>query len=197
MIATSLVASKQPWPPRICSFSIAPVYGRLPRFKFERCRVHAIAQAGGFWAVAKYVAEVCAAAGALHFSTNHSVGGVGMFAHGRSLQRLPKAGPAGAGIKLCIRTEKFLAAACAAIGAGGFGVPVFAGEGLLGAGLPGDAVLIGREDGLPLVVAFALPMCGPAGCGLIDAATRVCRVAGSCIVLWVRHCRLLWWWVTK
>src|SRR5690349_22125177 len=66
--------------------------------------------------------------------------------------RIPEAGPPGAGLELRIRGEELRAARDAAVDTLGVVVPVLAGEGGLGAGLAGHLVLLRREQLLPLRV---------------------------------------------
>src|SRR5262249_1575079 len=61
--------------------------------------------------VTKYVAQVAAAVGAVHFCARHEIAPV--FARlDRMLERLPKAGPAGSAFKFGGRGEERLATAC-------------------------------------------------------------------------------------
>jgi hypothetical protein len=68
--------------------------------------------------------------------------------------RLKKTRPAGTGLELMVRAEELGATAPAVIDAAFVVVPVFAGEGGLGAFLPGDLELLGRELLAPFGVGF-------------------------------------------
>src|SRR5262249_29138417 len=66
------------------------------------------------------------------------------------VDRLGEAGPAATRVVLHAGVEQLVAASGAAVGAGGLGVPVGAGEGPLGPLLAHDMVLLGGELRLPL-----------------------------------------------
>src|SRR5271169_2564125 len=62
----------------------------------QRCRVHAVAQAGRLGAVVEDVAEVGVALGALDLVAGHAQAAVGVLLHVLLRDGLPEAGPAGA-----------------------------------------------------------------------------------------------------
>src|SRR5208337_1451914 len=115
-------------------------------------RVHAVAQAGGLGAVVEDVAQVRVALGAQHFVAGHTDAAVGLVLHVLLGDRLPEAGPAGAGVELGRRAEQRVLAADAAEDPLGVQVPVLAGEGALGAGEAGHVKLLGGELGAPFGV---------------------------------------------
>src|SRR5690348_9227093 len=104
------------------------------------------------------------ALGAHHFGAFHEeavvVGGLDRVL----VRRLIEARPAGARFEFGAGIEQRLAAADADIGTGRVRVPIFAGEGALGAFLARDAVLLGRELRLPFGVGLARRLARLAGC---------------------------------
>src|SRR5262249_35129839 len=116
----------------------------------QRRGVDAIALPGGRRTVGKHVAEMRLAARALDLRAHHAVAGVVVLADGALLHRLGEARPTRARVELPSRAEQRLAAAHAAVGALGLGVPVGAGEGALGARAAGDAVLVRGQLLAPL-----------------------------------------------
>ena len=91
-----------------------------------------------------------------------------MFGDGGLGDRLKEAGPACAGIEFRIGREERLPAGGAVIDALGMGVPVLAGESLLGAGFASDAILLGCEELFPLGFGFFFPVgCATGGVGVI------------------------------
>src|SRR5688572_26557845 len=90
---------------RACAFLL------LFCFKFERGRVHAIAQAGWLWAVVENVAEMAFAPGAFNLDTLFAKALVDLFYNVLFVNRPEKAWPAGVGLILGIRAENRQAAA--------------------------------------------------------------------------------------
>src|SRR5664279_5620448 len=120
----------------------------------KRCRIDAKAQSGGFWAVLENMAEVGVAIGAAHFDAIHAeLVLVAVFEH-IFADRLPEAGPAGAGFELGFRIEQRRATAHAAVDAEVMAIPIFAGEGGLGAALAAHFILFRRQFFAPFVVRF-------------------------------------------
>ena len=66
--------------------------------------------------------------------------------------RLPETGPAGAGVELLVGAEQFIAAGRAQIFTLLVVVPVGAGEGPLGPGLPEHLVVLGGQSSAPFLV---------------------------------------------
>src|SRR5581483_2954048 len=120
--------------------------------ELERCRVHAVTQAGRARAVVEDVAEVRGAAAAQHFLAHHAVAGVAPYLDVVFINRLVKARPAGAAIELGVRAEQLQAAADADVFALLVIVPVLAGESALGAVVSCDFVLLGRQLLAPLFI---------------------------------------------
>src|SRR5258708_39756457 len=84
-----------------------------------------------------------------HLGAAHSVSAIDARLHVRIVHRRPETGPTGAGIELGAGAEQFVIAADAAIGAVVVQVPVFAGEGGLGAALARDLILLRGQLPLP------------------------------------------------
>ena len=76
----------------------------LSGLELQRHAVHAIAQARGLGAVVEDMAQMAAAAAAMHFGADHHLAGVGLGEHGAG-QRLPEAGPAGAAVVFGVGRE--------------------------------------------------------------------------------------------
>src|SRR5256885_1530680 len=127
-----------------------PGSGRLGRER-QRQAVHAVAQARGLGAVVEDMAQVAAAAAAMHLGAQHAVGAVLARGHGL-VQRLPEAGPAGAAVELGLGREQRQRAARAGKGAGAVLLVQGAGAGALRAFLAQDLVLLGREPDRKSVV---------------------------------------------
>src|SRR5207245_11095144 len=101
--------------------------------------------------VRRHVAEVAAAARAMHFRAPHEEMPVLARAH-RSRQGPEEARPAGAAVELGVRAEAQLAAAPAAEGTGALLIIQRAAAGALGAVRPQHPVGLGRELPPPLLV---------------------------------------------
>src|SRR5687767_16034021 len=80
------------------------------RREIHRHAVDAIALVRRRRAVGKHVAEMAAAAAAMHFGPLHAVGAVDRFLHGARL-RIVEARPPGAALELLLRCEQLLPAA--------------------------------------------------------------------------------------
>ena len=129
---------------------------RLIRFlnEVERGGVHAIAQAGRARTILEDVTEMGAAAAAHHLSPAHAIAIVGGGFDVAFVEGSIEARPAASGVILRIRFEKLVAAAYAEEEALVMEVPVFAGEGGLGAFFAGDFELFGGQEFAPFVVGF-------------------------------------------
>src|SRR5438309_292259 len=95
------------------------------------------------------VPEVGVAPSALHFCPPHAVACIGFGVHRLFAGRSVETRPPGARMELGFGTKEGLAATDAPIGAGRFGVLIFAGERRLSAFLPRYIVLILRKLLLP------------------------------------------------
>ena len=129
------------------------VRGRIRRRRVEgeREAVHAVAQAGRLRAVVEHVAEMAAAAAAVHFGADHPERCVGVRGD-RVVERFPSsASPYGCRTWWPTRTAR------GAAGARERALPVLvvqrAGVRTLGAGFAQDRVLGGREPAMPFGVA--------------------------------------------
>src|SRR5947207_1319341 len=115
------------------------------RNEIERRRVHAVAQSGGTRAVVENVPQMAIAAGAEHLVARHPqrvVSGDGDVLFG---DRLPEAGPAGAGLEFRFGVEQGRGAADAPIDSIGMVVGVLSGEGAFGAFAAGYRKLLGGQ----------------------------------------------------
>ncbi len=130
----------------------ASARGLLFLLELEADAVHAVAQSRGLGPVVEDVAQVSPAARAKRFRAAHEEAVVRL---GRDVvlnDRLEEAGPARAGIELGLRAEEVQAAAGALVG------PLFlimferARESPFRTFLPGDFVLLGRQDFSPFFV---------------------------------------------
>src|SRR3954469_872300 len=99
------------------------------------------------------MAEMTAAASAMHFAAQHAERGV-VFLSDRIRQRFVEARPAGAAVELGRRRKQRIAAARARECAGAFLVSERAGERAFGALLAQDAVLIGGQQRAPFGVSM-------------------------------------------
>src|SRR5262245_33646997 len=113
--------------------------------------IDAVAQVRRRRAVLEYVAEMAAAAAAMHLGAHHAVAAVLGALH-RARDRIVEARPAGAALELLLGDEQRLAAARAGEGAGALLVIERAAAGGLGAVAAQDVVLLGREQAAPLLV---------------------------------------------
>src|SRR5438445_11992141 len=113
--------------------------------KFQCCRINAIAQAGWLGAIFKDMAQVSLTAAADHFVPAHKERVILLGFDGLFGNRLPIAGPTGAGIKFGIRTEQLLSAAHALIRTLVMVVPISTREGALGCFLAGDTKLLSGQ----------------------------------------------------
>src|SRR2546421_4177672 len=113
----------------------------LFRDELERHAVHAITQTCRLRPVVEHVAEMAAAATAMHLGACHEQAAVAGGADG-VLQRRVEAGPAGAAVELGGGGEERQIAAGAGIGAGAVLLVEGAGAGALGAVLAQHVVLL-------------------------------------------------------
>src|ERR1700733_9533716 len=104
--------------------------------EFHRRRIHAVAQAGRLRAVVEHMTQMGVAALAGNGRTIHSEGAVAYLRDIDRRDRLPEAGPPGAGIELGVRIVERRVAANAAEQAIGFQIPGRARERCLGIGMP-------------------------------------------------------------
>src|SRR5579863_2816187 len=121
------------------------------RLEVHRHAVDAIAQVRRRRAVLEHVAEMAAAAAALHLGANHAVAAIG-YGLDRTRFRIIKARPAGAALELLVRGEQRLLAAGAIERAGTLLVIERATARPLGAMLAHDVELLRREDFAPFRV---------------------------------------------
>src|SRR5262249_14129085 len=117
---------------------------RPRRMEDQRKTVHAIAQAGRLRAVVEDVAEVAAAAAAMHFGAGHAEGAV-LGGADRILQRLVEARPASAALELGVGGEQRQVAAGAGENALAMLLQERARAGALGTLLAQDLVLLRRQ----------------------------------------------------
>ena len=118
----------------------------------QRCRIHAVAQAGRRRPVVEDVAQVGIAAAAQRLDANHAEAAVLALHDVGGGDRLPEARPAGAGIELGGRVEQGGVAADAAVHAAGMVVVVGAAERAFGTAAAGDVIGLRAELLLPLGV---------------------------------------------
>src|SRR5579859_7727791 len=124
----------------------------LLRLEIHRDAVDAVAQVGRRRAVVEDVAEVAAAAAAMHLGADHAVAAVGRRFHG-AFDGVVEARPAGAAVEFLLADEQRLAAADAGEGAGTLFVIEGAAAGRLGAVLAHHPVLLRREQASPFGIA--------------------------------------------
>src|SRR5689334_16037926 len=124
---------------------------RPRRMEHQREAVHAIAQAGRLRAVVEDVAEMAAAAAAMHLGAQHAEGTVLGGADG-VFERLVEARPAGPAFELGIGGEQRQVATGAGEDALAMLLEERAGAGALGALLAQDLVLLRRQLRAPLGV---------------------------------------------
>ena len=147
-------------PPRGAATRKAAERGGLSSsFEIQRCRIHAVAQAGWGGPVGKHMAQVGTAACADRFRSRHSVGAVDMFFNCPILDFLGKTRPAATCIKFRRRVEQLGTAADAAVGACRLIAVVFACEWALGGRLARDLKSAGlsiffSQQGFPLGIGF-------------------------------------------
>ncbi len=120
--------------------------------ELQRRRVHAVAEASGFGAVFKDVAQVAIAAGTEIFDTDHAECGIGNVFDIFTGDGGPETGPAGAGVELRFGVEENGIAANATVEAVGIILVEFAGEGAFSAVFAGDIEFDGREALLPFLI---------------------------------------------
>src|SRR5579872_3838657 len=137
------------WLPSLVVSSIARV-----RLEAEGNAVHAVAQTGRLRTVVEDVAEMRPAYGALRFDAHHAMAAISLFLDRVAGNRRGEAGPAGARIELRFGSEERRPTCDAAVEPGVLFVPIWAGEGPLGAGLASNPILLGRELGAPFCVAL-------------------------------------------
>src|SRR6185312_5904120 len=118
---------------------------RRVRLEGQRQAVDAVPLAGGWRAVVEDMAEMSAAAPAMDLRADLQQRTVFVLADGVR-QRFPEAWPARAGIEFRLRGIKGKIAAGAMEDTDSMLVEKRAGEGRLGALLPQDIVLVGRQD---------------------------------------------------
>ena len=97
--------------------------------------------------------EMGIATGAIDFGAHHSMGQIPFGGDRVGTHTVPEAGPAGARIKLGIRTEQWRSTADAVVHPGGLVVPISPGKSTLGAPATGHLELLRREGLLPLLCA--------------------------------------------
>jgi len=124
------------------------------RGEIQRGRVDAIAPAGGLGTIFENMAQVRLTAAAQHLGAHHEMAAVGFHFNGVLSERLPIAGPAGAGVIFAVGAKQFSPAGRAAIDPGGLVSGVFTGEGSLGALLSQDVILFRRQLRPPFGVGF-------------------------------------------
>src|SRR5687768_58735 len=112
---------------------IRALRGRSAWDLLEGRGVDAVAQARRPRSVVEDVAQVSAAAGAVHLGARHAQGAVALLAHRALGQGLGEAGPAGPGVELVVGGEEGLPAGRTDVGPGRVRVMVGAREGPLGA----------------------------------------------------------------
>jgi hypothetical protein len=95
--------------------------------------VDAIAQAGGWRAVGKYMTEMRATFFAAYFDTGHAMAVIGSRDNVFGFIRLPETRPAAAGIKLCRGIKQGVAATHTAIHSRVMAIPIHPGKGWLSA----------------------------------------------------------------
>src|SRR3954463_12338505 len=138
---------------RSCSSSAPPdASARL----LQRRRIDAIALAGGRRPVLEDVPEMSAAAAAMHLDPLHPVARIAIRSHRARIPRPREARPAAAALELFLGAEELRSAARAEIPSRLVVVPQGAGEGALGAFLPQDPVLLGRQLAAPFFVCHML-----------------------------------------
>src|SRR5262245_4794628 len=130
---------------------------RSLRLKIHRHAVDAIAQVRRRRAVLEYVAEMAAAAAAMHLGADHAVARVGRGLDS-ARHRVVEARPAGAALEFLLRHEQRLPAAGAAEGPGALLVIERTAAGRLGAVPAQHLVLLGRQQAPPLGFAVADPI---------------------------------------
>ena len=123
----------------------------LPRRKLQRGGVHAEAGTAGLWAVWKNMSEMGIAMGANDLVANHAMAGIAVHGDALGIKGSPETRPSGARLEFGFRAEERLPTTNAVVGALSFAVPIFSGERRLGAFLPGNRVLFGRESRAPFV----------------------------------------------
>src|SRR5690349_5154670 len=153
-------------------------------------RVDAIALAGGRRAVLEDVAEMSAAAPAMHLDALHSVTAVALQTHRARIGGPCEARPAGAALELLLRPEQLGAAAGAEEPSGLVVVVESARERPLGALLPQHAVLLRRQLAAPLLV--GLPDLVAHGDRIVPPSSRSRRSRNSrsvsfCASSWARR----------
>src|SRR5688572_13298304 len=116
-----------------------------PRLELQRCRVHAIAEAGWARPVVEQVAEVRAAVRALRLDPAHAEGPVLVRRDPVVIDHVVEARPARAGLELRTRVEQRRPAHDAPIDPVIVVVPELPGEGTLGLALLRDGVLEGAQ----------------------------------------------------
>ncbi len=122
----------------------------LRRLEAQRQPVHAVAQPGRLRPVVEHMAEMAAAAAAMHFGPQHHEGAVLGGGH-RIGQRLVEARPAGAAVELGLGGEQRLVATGASEGSLAMLLVQRAAVGPLGAMLAQDAVLRRGQLAMPLL----------------------------------------------
>src|SRR6516164_339274 len=119
--------------------------------KVKRRPIHAIAQPGGLRAIVENVAEMAAAAAAMHLGAGHEEAAVGLRLD-RLLDRRRKARPSRSAVELGIGGEQRLAATGAVVDALAVFLVERARAGALGAVLAQNLILGGRQLALPLLL---------------------------------------------
>lgn len=124
------------------------------RIQLQRYGVDAVAESRWTRTVREDVAQMCAAFAAHDLGALHAVGVVFFGFHVFLNDGLEEAGPTGAGFKLRIGIEQFVAAGRAFVYARLLGLVVLAGERTFGALHAADLVLFGRQFFLPFFFGF-------------------------------------------
>src|SRR6516165_2376525 len=119
--------------------------------KVKRRPIHAIAQPGGLRAIVENVAEMAAAAAAMHLGAGHEAATVGLRLE-RLLDRRRKARPSRSAVELGIGGEQRLAATGAVIDALAVFLVERARAGAFGAVFAQNSILRRRQLALPLLL---------------------------------------------
>lgn len=120
----------------------------------QRGRIDAIAQTGGFRAIVEDMTQMRITSAAQNFGTHHAMPGILLLADAVSLNGLPEAGPAAAGIKFRCGIEQRVVAARAAVYAIVMAIPVNAGKKCFGAALAAYLILLRGQFLTPRGIGF-------------------------------------------
>mgnify|MGYP001325261176 CR=1 FL=1 len=122
-------------------FSIAFIGQLLGRYKSQRGRINAVAQSSGCRAVLEYVSEVRVGKFAADFNAGRKERVVVAFNNVFGFDWLCETGPACAGLKFVVGTEKGFAGDDIDVDARGFIIPISVAKRTLGSVLLGDLIL--------------------------------------------------------